>query len=129
MKVIIRRMLVPTIAGISLLATAIPVHAGSAYSVTGGCDAMGTSDKTGSLVWGETDANPYGGCNNTFVISVFDSSNGNSYPRGPGWNPGSHAFADDTTVPGTTLAVTSTHNLCQLGGPCGGSLPWGTTWF
>lgn len=129
MNSIIRRVLPPALAALSLLATAIPASAGSAQSTTGGCTGMGQTNKSGSLGWTETDATPYGGCGYVFSQGRFYMSF-NTYIVGPGWVQASYAISTSSGLPGSVLGIDGFHNLCNSGGPCNppGSQQWITTY-
>lgn len=111
MKVFMRKMVLPVVAALSLLAIAIPASAGPAQVVlnAGGCGGLGDSFLTAPAGFGRTTgcagSARYLSASLSFSGGGFDSIAGNWYSADVAWgNSGLGA-------PGSVTAVASTHNL------------------
>lgn len=99
-------------------------NANASTSSTGGCTGLGSTwIDTSNYAWSATNASPYGGCGWVYSLATFYSG-GYGYNRGPGWDNSSYAIGEFFNA---TTSAAGTHNLCNAGGPCSGSMPWNTS--
>ncbi len=115
MKQMIRRVLIPGFATLSLLATASPAAAhGMSLSYSDGCTG------TGNLA--EWYASTVSGCNYRAIDCYWDRAHGLVH-NGPGWvyqyNPTCESGPGQALNP--TYDGWVYHNLCHAGGPCSGN--------
>jgi hypothetical protein len=100
------------------------VFANASASSTGGCTGLGSTwIDSPDYAWSATNASPYGGCGWVYSLATFYSG-GFGYNRGPGWANSSYAIGEFFN---STTSAAGTHNLCNAGGPCSGSVPWNTS--
>jgi hypothetical protein len=114
----VRRVLIPGLAILSLLATAAPVSAhGVPLSYSDGCTGTGNLEELGS--WS---ASTVSGCNWRAIDCYWDRWLGLEH-NGPGWvyqqNPTCAAGSGQALNP--VLDAWVYHNLCHAGGPCTGN--------
>lgn len=109
---------------VAAVAVVAPVGAYSIFGVsTGGCTGDGHSYiVTSNWAFTETDASSYGGCGYVFSQGTFIYNN-QAHQLGPGWGTGPLRGVD---VFENVTDIAGVHNLCNVGGPCGSSNPWGT---
>lgn len=105
------------LSAIIAMAVVIPASANTVSLNTGGCTGNGVSLISGAVGAMATDSSP--ACGWVYLHCEVDYGGGYA-PHCPGWvNPPSGYYEEDFF--GGPVAITASHSLCNVGGPCASS--------